>query len=105
MTGAIVVSTTAGSMDEAEKIAQALLEARLAACVQLAPISSRYVWKGQIVREDEVLLLIKTREALFEPVAAAIRAANSYETPEIIATSVIAGSNDYLEWLAASTGD
>ena len=104
MTGAIVVSTTAGSMDEAETIAQALLERRLAACVQLAPIASRYLWEGETAREDEILLLIKTRAALFDEVAAAIRAAHSYETPEIIATSVSAGSHDYLKWLAESTG-
>ena len=104
MTGAIVVSTTAGSMAEAETIAQALLDRRLAACVQMAPIASCYVWKGEVAREDEILLLVKTRAALFDEVAAAIRAAHSYETPEIIATSVSAGSDDYLKWLAASTG-
>jgi periplasmic divalent cation tolerance protein len=104
VTGAIVVSTTAGSTDQAETIAQALLDRRLAACVQLTPIASRYLWQGEIVRDDEILLLIKTRTDLFDEVAAAIRAAHSYETPEIIATSVIAGSDDYLKWLAASTG-
>jgi uncharacterized protein involved in tolerance to divalent cations len=104
VTGAIVVSTTAGSMGEAEPIAQALLDRGLAACVQMTPIASRYVWKGEIARENEILLLIKTRSALFDQVAAAIRAAHSYETPEIIATSVSAGSDDYLKWLAASTG-
>ena len=104
MTGAIVVSTTAGSMDQAEAIAQVLLDAQLAACVQLTPIASRYLWQGQVVRADEILLLIKTRAALFDQIVAAIRAAHSYETPEIIATSVSAGSDDYLKWLAASTG-
>jgi periplasmic divalent cation tolerance protein len=104
MTGAIVVSTTAGSMDQAEAIAQVLLDGQLAACVQLTPIASRYLWQGQVVRADEILLLIKTRAGLFDEVAAAIRAAHSYETPEIIATSVSAGSDDYLKWLAAGTG-
>jgi periplasmic divalent cation tolerance protein len=104
VTAAIVVSTTAGSMDQAQAIAQALLEQRLAACVQMTPVSSRYLWQGEIVSDDEVLVLVKTRADLFGEVAAAIRAAHSYETPEIIATSVVAGSDDYLKWLAASTG-
>ena len=104
MTEAIIVSTTAGSNEQAEAIAQALLDQRLAACVQMTPIASRYRWQGEIVRDDEVLLLIKTRAVLFDEVAATIRAAHAYETPEIIATSVVEGSRDYLLWLEASTG-
>lgn len=103
MVEAVVVSTTAGGREEAEAIAAALLERRLAACVQMAPVASRYVWKGEIARDDEILLLIKTRAALFEAVAQVIRSVHSYETPEIVATPVTAGSADYLQWLAAST--
>ncbi|MDB5454090.1 MAG: divalent-cation tolerance protein CutA [Caulobacteraceae bacterium] len=105
MTGAIVVSTTAGSAKEAEAIADVLLEQRLAACVQMIPIESRYAWQGEVARASEVLLLVKTQAPLFDKVAAAIRAVHSYETPEIIATTVSAGSADYLRWIADSTGD
>ena len=100
----IVVSTTTASMEAAEAIAKDLLEKQLAACVQMTPIASRYVWQGEIVSSDEILLLIKTRLSLFEAVAAAIRALHTYETPEIIATSMSAASNDYLRWLTANTG-
>lgn len=103
MVQAIVLSTTAATRDEAEVIAEALLSRRLAACVQLIPIASRYVWKGEIARDDEILLLIKTRAVLFDEAAEVIRAVHSYETPEIISTLVEAGSPDYLAWLAEST--
>jgi len=103
VTGAIVVQTTTATPEAAERLAEALVGEGLAACVQIAPIRSRYVWKGAVQREDEQLLLIKTREALFEAVHARIRALHAYETPEIIATSVAAGDADYLTWLAAAT--
>jgi uncharacterized protein involved in tolerance to divalent cations len=101
---AIVVSTTAGSQGDAERIAEALLARHLAACVQMLPIASRYRWKDELVRDDEILLLIKTRATLFEEVAAEIRAVHSYETPEIISTLVDRASPDYLSWLADNTG-
>ena len=104
MTEAIVVSTTAGSNEDAELIADALLKDGLAACVQLFPIQSRYRWQGETVRAAETLLLIKTRAALFEEVALTIRTLSAYETPEIIATSVTNGWLDYLNWVAESTG-
>ena len=91
-------------MAEAEAIAARLLEKRMAACVQLAPIASRYVWKGEVARDDEVLLSIKTRSALFEAVRAEILALHSYETPEIIALQVVAADAEYLAWIAENTG-
>lgn len=103
MTDACTIFTTARSETEAEDIARALLEERLAACVQLAPISSRYVWKGALEREEEILLLIKTRASLFEAVRARIRRLHSYETPEVVMVPVTAGDADYLAWLAEST--
>ena len=99
----IVVQTTTATAAEAETIAQALLVDRLAACVQITAIRSRYVWKGEIQREDEQLLLIKTQSGLFEAVRERIRSLHSYETPEIIATPLSAGDPDYLAWLAEST--
>jgi periplasmic divalent cation tolerance protein len=104
VSGHIVVTTTAGSPGEAEALAQVLLEARLAACVQLGQVSSRYLWQGEIVRDNETLLTIKTRADLFEAVVAAIRERHSYENPEIIAVPVIAGSDAYLTWIDDNTG-
>ena len=95
--------TTAGSPAEAEALAEALVVERLAACVQTTPVRSRYVWKGELQRDDEVLLVIKTREALFETLRARIRALHSYETPEIVMLPVTAADADYLAWLEAGT--
>ena len=103
MTQAVTILTTAGSTEDAERIAQALLTENLAACVQMVPIRSRYLWKGEIERSAEELLLIKTRASLFEAVRARIRALHSYETPEIIALPVTEGDLDYLAWLETST--
>ena len=103
MSGAVVIQTTTASVEDAERIAEALVAERLAACVQIAAIRSRYVWKGEVQREDEQLLLIKTRESLFDAVRARIRALHSYETPEIIAMPLVAGDADYLAWLSEVT--
>ena len=103
MTGFVTVLTTTASEDEAEAIAETLLADRLAACVQITEVRSRYVWQGQIQREPEQLLLIKTRAELFEVVRGKIRAMHSYDTPEIVALPITAGDADYLAWLAASS--
>lgn len=103
MTEACTIFTTAGSETEAEDIASVLLGEQLAACVQMTPITSRYVWKGELTREEEVLLLIKTRAELFEAVRARIRALHSYEIPEVLMVPATGGDADYLAWLAAST--
>jgi uncharacterized protein involved in tolerance to divalent cations len=98
-----VVTTTTDRESVAEKIAQALLDGRLAACVQVHPVNSRYIWKGAVERADEWSLAIKARTADFDAVAATIRALHTYETPEIIALPILAGDAAYLEWLALST--
>lgn len=100
MTGALVVTTVTSSMEEAEAIAAVLLERRLAACVQIGPIESRYVWKGRIAQEEELLLTIKTRTDRFAAVEAAIREMHSYDVPEILGVEVVAGSGDYLKWIS-----
>jgi len=100
MSGYVTVLTTTASEAEAEAIAGALLADELAACVQITAIRSRYVWKGEVQRETEQLLLIKTRAALFEIVRAKIRTMHSYETPEIVALPIVAGDADYLSWMA-----
>jgi uncharacterized protein involved in tolerance to divalent cations len=104
MIDACVIQCAAASAAEAETLAAHLLARRLAACVQLTPIRSRYVWKGETAQADEVLLLIKTRLALFDRVRDAICELHSYETPEILALPVVAGDADYLAWIADSTG-
>ena len=96
----IQVITTTAQREDAEKIAEVLVEKRLAACVQIiGPIRSIYRWKGNIEREKEWQCLIKTRRDLFDEVEQAIRAIHPYETPEIIALPIIKGSTDYLAWL------
>lgn len=97
-----VVTTAAGSIEEADRIVAALLERRLAACVQTLPIESRYVWKGEVTVEREVLLLVKTRQDRFDAVQAAIAELHSYEVPEILLLPVTAGWPPYLAGLDAA---
>jgi periplasmic divalent cation tolerance protein len=100
MTECVQVLTTAGSEEEAGRIAEMLVERRLAACVQVVgPIVSRYRWQGAIEEEREWQCLVKTTRAAYEAVEAAIREAHSYDEPEIIATPVVAGSAGYLRWI------
>lgn len=99
-TDVLVVLTTAGSDEQAGQIASALVEERLAACVNiLGGVASVYRWKGQVTRDDERLLLIKTTEPLFETVRTRIRALHSYELPEIIALRIAAGDDAALDWI------
>ena len=102
----VQVLTTAGSEDEAEAIAAALLDARLAACVQtVGPIASAYVWQGKRERAAEWQCLAKTEERLYSEVEATIRAVHSYEEPEILAIPVLAGSPGYLAWVSENVRD
>jgi periplasmic divalent cation tolerance protein len=88
----------------AARIADALLDARLCACVQtLGPITSRFAWKGRRERGREWLLLIKTRSARVRALGRLVRREHPYEVPEILAVPVVGGDPAYLEWLAAET--
>jgi periplasmic divalent cation tolerance protein len=80
-------------------ISQALLEGRLAACVNRSAVNSMYWWEGNLENEDEDLLIIKTVEELFDRVERTIREIHPYEIPEIIAVPIGAGSGDYLGWV------
>jgi periplasmic divalent cation tolerance protein len=104
MTDKIVVVTTCGSVGEARRIARALVERRLAACVniQQLPVQSVYRWKGSVESTKEFLLLIKTSRKRFAALEKAIRGLHGYEVPEIIALPIVAGSRDYLAWISAS---
>jgi periplasmic divalent cation tolerance protein len=97
------VQTTVGSEQEAERISAALIERRLAACVQVSgPIASRYRWQGEVEQAQEWLCLAKTEAGRYPELEAAIRELHSYDEPEIIATPIVAGSADYLEWIERS---
>ena len=97
----MLVMTTVGSDELANSLATRLLERRLAACVQEIRINSRYRWQGQLRRDAEVLLLVKTSRRSAEAAMELIRDIHSYEIPEIIAFPIAAGMPAYLEWLTA----
>ncbi len=100
---AIVVLMTAANGEEAARLADMLIGAHLAACVQILPeMESVYRWKGKIERQPEILLLAKTSRSKFEDLEREVRALHSYETPEIIALPIVAASSPYLDWLNAS---
>jgi periplasmic divalent cation tolerance protein len=101
----LVVLVTCGSAREAERIARALVEKRLAACGNVvgSPITSIYRWKGKVERAKEVLLILKTARAKFSALEKEIRRLHSYETPEIIAMEIEGGSEAYLDWVLEST--
>ena len=100
---AIVVFMTAANREEAARLADKLVEARLAACVQILPeMESVYRWQGQIERQQEVLLIAKTTLARFDELEKEVRALHSYETPEIVAIPLANGSKPYLKWLKES---
>ncbi len=103
MAHAIVVFITAANGEEAARLAEMLVASRLAACVQiLPPIESVYRWQGKVERQAEVLLIAKTVEAKFDYLEREVGALHSYETPEIVAVPITAGSERYLQWLTAS---
>ena len=101
----VLALTTAPDETTAARLAQALVERRLAACVNVVPgIRSTYRWKGEVQREDELLLLIKTTRAGIAPLKAALAEIHPYELPELVVMDVADGSPAYLEWVAANVG-
>ena len=106
MTDKIVVLSTCASSEEAEKIARALVEKKLAACVNILPaVRSIYRWKGAIEDDQETLLLIKSSRALFGELRAEIQKLHSYEIPEAIAIPIVDGLERYLKWMADALRD
>jgi periplasmic divalent cation tolerance protein len=100
MTDKIVVLSTCSSAEEAEKIARALVEKRLAACVNVLPgARSFYRWKDALEDASEWLLLIKSKRELFDALRAELERIHSYEVPEIVALPIVVGSANYLNWL------
>jgi len=104
MTDKIIVLVTCGSQKEARLIARALVEARLAACVNVlqAPVESFYRWKETVETAREVLLVIKSSRKRFAALEAEVRRMHTYDVPEIIALPIERGSRPYLTWIADS---
>jgi len=101
----IVVLITASSRSEAEAIGRALVEGRLAACVNIIPgVHSLFWWQGKVEEQDEALLLVKSKNELLPSVIEAVKRLHSYTVPEVVALSILAGSPDYLAWIDESVG-
>jgi len=98
----IVVMVTTASKQEAEKIAQHVLNERLIACANIiGPVSSLFHWSGKMEKAEEYLIFMKSRKDLFEELAETVKALHSYEVPEIIAFPVVGGLEAYLGWLGS----
>ncbi|RFU37980.1 divalent-cation tolerance protein CutA [Actinomadura logoneensis] len=101
----VQVTTTTDSRAEAAALAKSAVTERLAACAQLVgPVASTYWWEGEIEAAEEWMVVFKTTVDRFDELASLITDEHSYDTPEIIATPVVAGSMDYLAWVAEQTG-
>ncbi|MFU8796919.1 MAG: divalent-cation tolerance protein CutA [Dehalococcoidia bacterium] len=99
-TDRLVVFITVSGEEEARKIAGLLVEARKAACVNIVPgVDSVFWWKDELDSAKESLLIVKTKAVLLSEVIELVKGAHSYEVPEIIALPIVAGNQDYLEWL------
>jgi periplasmic divalent cation tolerance protein len=100
----ILVLSTAGSTEEGERLARALVEERLAACVNMVPgVRSVYRWRGAVQAEPEVLLVIKTVRERFSALRARLRELHSYELPELVCLEPAGGDEEYLAWLVAES--
>lgn len=99
----VVVIVTTASKQEAEKIAQHLLNGRLIACANIiGPVSSLFHWSGKTERAEEYLIFMKSRKDLFGKLSETVKALHSYEVPEIIVLPIVGGSQAYLDWLGSS---
>src|SRR2546423_11790167 len=100
MSNALIVLVTAPNIEEASRIADALVGGRLAACVNIVSgIESVYRWEGKVARDNETLMIIKTTDERYAELEEQIRALHSYTTPEVIAIRIERGSEAYLKWL------
>lgn len=99
----IVVFVTAKDKAEGQKIADKLIQSKLAACVNiLEGVTSLFWWEGKVDQASEVLLIIKTQKVLFKKLEKAVKSAHSYTVPEIIALPIVTGNADYLKWIKDS---
>jgi len=102
--GYIVVLTTVGSEAQGEDLARSIVNAELAACVQIQSVRSIYKWKGEVCAEPEFLLMIKTAERHYASLEQHIKANHTYETPEIVKLPIAGGSREYLAWIDECVG-
>jgi periplasmic divalent cation tolerance protein len=103
--GYVVAFSTIGKKEDAERVAQALVEERVAACVNIVSgVRSVYRWKGKIENDEELLLVIKTRRDRVDALKAALTARHPYEVPELVVMDVVAGHEPYLSWIDDSLG-
>ncbi len=100
----VVVTTTTASRADGERLADALLERRLVACVQFVPIESRYRWRGELVADSEILLIAKTRVELWPEIEALVTELHPYDVPELVMVPLTGGSGPYLAWIDEVTG-
>lgn len=100
-----VLLTTCGDRATADALARALVEQRLAACVQIMPIHSTYAWEGAVQQEEELLLLIKSRASLYPQIEAFLTEHHPYEVPELLQLPVQQGLGKYLAWVEQNTGE
>ena len=102
--GYLVVLITAGSYEEAHKIADALVSQRRVACVNIvSDVNSLFWWQGKVEEAKESLLVVKTRAVLFPEIVKLVKGIHSYEVPEIIALPIVDGNADYLAWIDKET--
>jgi periplasmic divalent cation tolerance protein len=100
----IVVYITVPSQEVGEQIATMLVENKLAACVNIIPgVLSFYQWKGELEKDDELLLIAKTKAAIFDQLVTEVNKAHPYDVPEVIAIPIVSGSTEYLDWINAET--
>jgi periplasmic divalent cation tolerance protein len=105
MTDKIIVFVTCESTEQAERIAQALVTDKLAACVNVVPgVKSCYVWEGKLTWSNEVLLLVKTTRGRFDQLQDRVKAMHSYSVPEIVGVTIEDASDKYIEWIDRSIG-
>jgi periplasmic divalent cation tolerance protein len=102
-TGYRIVLTTTNSTGNVKTIVDAVLAKKLAACIQVLPIESHYLWQEKVNHESEFLLLLKAKASDYADLESAIRAVHAYEIPEIIGLDIENGSSDYLAWISAVT--
>jgi len=100
MSEQVVVFITTGSPQEAERIAEALVAEMLAACVNILPgVTSIYRWEGEVHRDDECLLVVKSRQDVLDELVRRVQSLHSYEVPEVIALPLVGGNEAYLSWI------
>ncbi len=94
-----LILVTTPNRQKADTLAKTLLAEKLAACVNILPVSSRYWWKGKIEAEEEQLTLVKTEQTLVREIVKVVKAHHSYEVPEVIALPIVAGNREYMRWI------